>query len=66
MEIMDNYNFMQTIEEAIRGNNILDLVFASDPEIFPQIDVTKTDTSDHNIIKISPDIKDNNNLMKNS
>ena len=57
---------MQTIKEPARGKNTLDLVFASDPESFTQIDETRTGMSDHNIIEISTDIKDNNNLMKHS
>ncbi len=64
MEISDNKNLMQTIEEPTREKNTHDLVFTRDPKIFTQIDVTWTDMSDHNMIEISTDIEDNDNLIK--
>ena len=63
IEVMDKYNLVQTIQEPTRKKNTLDLVFTNDQEIFMQVEVTKTSMSDHNIIEITTDIRDNYNLL---
>ena len=66
MDIMDSYHLVQTIQEPTRKENTLDLVFTNNTSLFKQIEVTKTNLSDHDIVEIATDITDSKNLVNNS
>jgi len=53
IELTDKYNLVQAIEEPTRERNTLDLVFTNDISMFTHIEVTKSNLSDHNQIKIT-------------
>ncbi len=65
-KVMDEGGLTQVVEEPTREDNTLDLVFTNYPEMFTQIDVTKTNMSDHNIIELTTVIEDRDDLLKNS
>ncbi len=64
MKVMDEGGLTQVIEEPTRETNTLDLVFTNYPEMFTQIDITKTNMSDHNIIELTTVIEDRDDLLK--
>ena len=64
MKVMDEGGLTQVVEEPTRKGNTLDLVFTNYPEMFTQIDVTKTNMSDHNIIELTTVIEDRDDLLK--
>merc|ERR1712240_411001 len=49
-----------------REENTLDLIFTNNPEIITQLDISKTIMSDHNIIEVTTNIKDCNELASNN
>ena len=57
MEVIDKYHLVQSIEEATRGGNTLDLVFTNEIETFKQVEVARTILSDHDLIEIRTDIE---------
>ena len=66
IDIMDSFHLVQTIQEPTRKENTLDLVFTNNTSLFKQIEVTKTNLSDHYRVEIAMDITDSKNLVNNS
>ena len=59
-EEVDRFNLVQIIEEPTREENTLDLVFTNEVSLITQVEISKTDMSDHNRIKLSTNIKSEN------
>merc|ERR1711872_905134 len=66
LEVTDKHHLVQMIEEPTREENTLDLIFTNNPEIITQLDISKTIMSDHNIIEVTTNIKDCNELTSNN
>ena len=52
----------QIVDSPTRGKNILDLVFTNNDEFVHNIEINETIISDHNLIKITSNIKKNVSL----
>ena len=66
LEVTDKHHLVQMIEEPTREENTLDLIFTNNPEIITQLDISKTIMSDHNIIEVTTNLKDCNELTSNN
>ena len=66
IEVIDKHHLVQMIEEPTREENTLDLIFTNNPEIITQLDISKTIMSDHNIIEVTTNLKDCNELTSNT
>ena len=66
IDIMDSFHLVQTIQEPTRVGNTLDLVFTNNTSLFKQVEVTKTNLSDHDLVEIATDITDSKNLVNNN
>ena len=63
---MDSYNLVQTIQDPTRKENMLYLVFTNNNSVITHIEVTGTIMSDHELIELSTNIRDNDNQLTNS
>ena len=66
IEVIDKHHLVQMIEEPMREENTLDLIFTNNPEIITQLDISKTIMSDHNIIEVTTNLKDCDELTSNN
>merc|ERR1712240_774515 len=66
LEVTDKHHLVQMIEEPTREENTLEMIFTNNPEIITQLDISKTIVSDHNIIEVTTNLKDYNELTSNN
>ena len=59
ISLFDKYNLVQVVEEPTREKNTLDLIFTNDINIFTDIEVTKSNLSDHNLIELTTNYNTN-------
>merc|ERR1711874_364911 len=57
IEEMDNFGLVQAIEEPTRGKNTLDLVYTNEISMIRQIEVVKSNLSDHDRVELTTNIK---------
>ena len=61
MEVCEDQCLVQIIEEPTRGENTLDLIFTNEVSLIKDIEVNKSNKSDHGRVEISTNfIKDEN------
>merc|ERR1712121_165403 len=53
MEVCDDQCLVQIIEEPTRGKNTLDLIFTNEVSLIKDIEVNKSNKSDHSTVEIS-------------
>merc|ERR1711888_103646 len=53
MEVCDDPCLVQIIEESTRGENTLDLIFTNEVRLIKDIEVNKSNKSDHSRVEIS-------------
>ena len=53
IKVCDNHCLVQIIEELTRGENTLDLIFSNEVSLINDIDVNKSNKSDHCRVEIS-------------
>ena len=66
LEVVEKFHLIQTVEEATRNENTLDLVFTNNKDIISELDVSNTIMSDHNLIEITTNIRDCNGQITNT
>jgi len=54
---MDNFGLVQAIEEPTRGKNTLDLVYTNEISMIIQVEVVKSNLSDHDRVELTTNIK---------
>ena len=60
---MDNFGLVQIIEEPTRNKNTLDLVYTNEVSLFTEVEVMKSNLSDHDRIELNTNIMIHKNLM---
>ena len=63
-EVMDNYGLIQIIEESTRKENTLDLVYTNEVSMITDVDVIKSNMSDHDRIELTTNIKIEKDIKK--
>ena len=56
-EEMDNLGLVQAIEESTRGKNTLDLIYTNEISMIIQVEVIKSNLSDHDRVELTTNIK---------
>ena len=56
-EEMDNFGLVQAIEEPTRGKNTLDLIYTNEISMIIQVEVVKSNLSDHDRVELTTNIK---------
>ena len=54
---MDNFGLVQAIEEPTRGKNTLDLVYTNEISMIIQVEVVKSNLSDHDSLPVKAKIR---------
>ena len=62
---MDNFGLVQAIEEPTRGKNTLDLIYTNEISMIIQVEVMKSNLSDHDRVEITTNIKYRKNEESN-
>ncbi|CAL4061309.1 unnamed protein product, partial [Meganyctiphanes norvegica] len=57
---MDNFGLIQIIEEPTREKNTLDLIYTNEVSMITQVEVMKSNMSDHDRIELTTNIKSGN------
>merc|ERR1711874_750067 len=57
IEEMDNFGLVQAIEEPTRGKNTLDLVYTNEISMIIQVEVVKSNLSDHDRVELTTNLK---------
>ncbi|CAL4086617.1 unnamed protein product [Meganyctiphanes norvegica] len=63
-EEMDRFSLVQIIEEPTRKKNTLDLIFTNEVSMFTEIEISKSNLSDHDLIELSTNIKTDRHQTK--
>ena len=64
-EEMDNFGLVQAIEEPTRGKNTLDLIYTNEISMIIQVEVMKSNLSDHDRVELTTNIKYRKNEESN-
>ena len=64
IEEMDRFNLVQIIEEATRMKNTLDLIFTNEVAMITNVDVNKSNLSDHDLVELTTNIKTDKTQIK--
>ena len=59
MNLCCNFNLIQIIDKPTRGNNILDLVFTNELDVFSSTEISQSALSDHYFIDLTTTFKTN-------
>ena len=63
-EVMDRNSLVQIIEEPTREKNTLDLVYTNEVSMITQVEISKSEMSDHDLIELTTNIKNGKNQTR--
>lgn len=65
-KLMDNFGLIQLIEEPTRKKNTLDLIYTNEVSMITDVDVIKSNMSDHNRIELTMNIRNMKDIKKSN